>query len=147
MLNERRVMHMTRMALYEKHESRNYNRMINTPKKEYVSFQDMLGVIFGSVLYFIILALVVGILYSFFLTNMNRVIIILCVIATAICYIVFLYHYRSFTHARAVRRYVKAKRQIARLREDWDILEQMYKEEAEEMAPSVDETDVVSAGH
>ncbi len=129
MLNERRVKHMIRMAMYDKHENHSYRRMLNTGKKEYVSLQDLLGIVIGTLFYLIIVGVAAVVIYMLFSPSINRVIVGLCIIVVVLCYIVFLYHYRSFVHQRALWRYAAAKKRINRMQKDWDTLEEMYKEE------------------
>ncbi len=135
MLNEKRVKHMIRMAMFEKYESRDYNSMLHTTKKDYVSFHDMIGTIVGTVIYLVAAGGTAAVLYMFFLSDINRVVAITGIIAAVIGYIVFLYLYRRLVHRRAVRRYAKAKRKINRIKKDWELLEQMYEEEASRMTP------------
>ncbi|MBQ7677981.1 MAG: hypothetical protein IJT32_07080 [Lachnospiraceae bacterium] len=135
MLNEKRVRHMIRMAMYEKYESHDYNKMQNTTKKDYVSFHDTLGTIAGTVLYLLLAGGIAVALYTLFLEDVTQVVVILFAIAALIGYIVFLYVYRRLVHRRTMRRYAIAKRKVNRINKDWDVLEQLYEEEADRAVP------------
>ncbi len=135
MLNEKRVKHMIHMAMFEKNESRDYYSMLNTTKKDYISFRDMIGTITGTLFYLLFAGGVVAVVYTFFLASLNRTIVILAIVAGLIGYIVFLYVYKGIVHGHAVRRYSRAKRKINRVKKDWEILEQLYEEEASRKTP------------
>ena len=126
---------MIRMAMYEKREGHDYSSMLHTTKKDYVSFHDTIGTLFGTLFYLILAGGVAAVLYTFFLDDINRVVVISAIIAAVIGYIVFLYIYRGIVHRRAASRYTRAKRKINRVKKDWDLLEQMYEEEASRKTP------------
>lgn len=145
MLNEKRVRHMIRMAMYEKYEGHDYNKMLNTTKKDYVSFHDLLGTITGTVLYLLFAGGIAVGLYALFLEDITQVVVILAVIAALIGYIVFLYVYRRLVHRRSVRRYARARRKVNRIKRDWEILEQLYEEEADRAQPQAYEPEQTEA--
>ncbi len=126
---------MIRMAMFEKNESHDYYSMLNTTKKDYVSFRDMLGTITGTFFYLLFAGGVTAVVYTFFLASLNRTIVILAIVAGLIGYIVFLYTYKRIVHSHALRRYSRAKRKINRVKKDWDFLEQLYEEEASQKTP------------
>ncbi len=139
------------MAMFEKNESHDYYSMLNTTKKDYVSFRDMIGTITGTLFYLLFAGGVAAFVYTFFLASLNRTIVILAIVAGVIGYIVFLYTYRRIVHGRALRRYSRAKRKINRMKKDWDILEQLYEEEASRKTPQAlkkpeDEAEITENG-
>ena len=135
MLSEKRVKHMIRMAMFKKYESHEYASLLNTTKKDYVSFRQLLATIAGTVIYLVIVGGAAAALYTIFLNEISRVVVILAIMAALLGYIVFLYICRRFVHERAVNRYTRAKRKINRMKRDWEILEQLYEEEASRTTP------------
>ena len=54
MINEDRVRHMTRIAIYEKEEGRNLNPMMHYSRKDYLALHTILNVVTGTVFYFLL---------------------------------------------------------------------------------------------
>ena len=135
MINEKRVRHMTHMAMYEQIEAENYQSMLNMSRRDYVKLHTIIGLLAGTVLYGLAAALVVVILFSTLLTNLSIVLLILFTVLFLLGYVLFLYFFLNRIRLRAYSRYNEEKKKIRLVMHDWDILKQLYEEEDESRTP------------
>ena len=138
MLNEKRLIHMTRMEMRRKKEASEIKPFLNMERKDYMSFHNIIGFIAGTVFYLIVAAGGAALWVYVFEGRYFEKIWIPVVVFAAVLYIVFLYFYRSWYHEHCVRRYHNARLKISRLKKDWDMLAEMYAEEDAKRRPTVD---------
>ena len=138
MLSERRVIHMTHMELDRKRNAATITPFINVDKKDYISFHRVIGFIVGSVFYAVIMISVATVILSLFSTDLDRMLLIVLLLGAALGYIVFLFFYQRWYFRYCLERYRDARRLINRTKRDWDILEGIYRDEAEATRPTVD---------
>ncbi len=127
MLNEERVKHMVKLALYESKSTEEIN--INTyEKKAYVrekSFVAFLWVTLGYVL----LMTLLGITYMKDLSKLPQIWIAVIVISVLFLYLVISIWSVVFTRRLYQRKYITARRNVKRFVRDLEELERLYERE------------------
>ncbi len=135
MLNEKRVLHMTKMAMLEDEQSRLLRPAIRYHKKDYVSLCTIGGFFVGSILYAALYVGVLMVLASTVFVNISLILIILVILLGILLYAVFLYFYLGAVRAHAKKQYEKGHKIVKVLRKDYMELQQMYVEEEESRIP------------
>lgn len=138
MLNEKRVLHMTRMEMRRQNEAAEISPFINVDKNDYLSYKKITGFVVGTIFYGIAISLVLVFVFAVLLSEINRALVILAVVFSVIGYIAFMYQYQNWTHRHTLSRIKNAKRKIKRLRKDWETLEDLYGQEEQAASPEVD---------
>lgn len=138
MLNEKRLLHMSRMEMRRIKESSEIAPFINVDKKDYLGYKRVTAFIAGSVFYGLFIIVFWMLLFVAITTEINKAIIILLSIFSVVGYLVFMYQYQNWTHKHTIERIKNARKKIKRLQKDWDTLEDMYNEEEKATSPGVD---------
>ncbi len=127
MLNEERVKHMVKLALYESKKSEEIN--INTyEKKAYVkekSFVVFLWVTLGYVLLMVLL----GITYMKDITKLPQLWIAVIVASVLLLYFVIAIWYFVYARRLYQKKYLTARRNVKRFVRDLEELERLYEKE------------------
>lgn len=138
MLNEKRVLHMSRMEMRRIKESAEIAPFINVDKKDYLSYKRISGFVIGSIFYGIAVFFALVFVFGVLLPEISRAMVILAVVLSIIGYIAFMYQYQNWTHRHTLSRINIARKKIKRLRKDWDTLEEIYGQEEQDASPEVD---------
>lgn len=129
MINEDRVRHMTRIAIYEKEEGRNLNPMMHYSKKDYLALHTILNVVTGTVFYFLLYAGAVMLFLMIFLANLHALLVIIGVITGILGYITYMYFYLRLMRRRDEQHYDKGREKLKKLAGEYRVLEEMYRQE------------------
>ena len=135
MLSEERVKHMTKMALFEKKESRKIQPVMKYNKKDYMGLCVIVNIFLGTALYLMIIGIVVTALYSTVFTNLHLFGLVLGIVLGMLLYVVFIFFYLRAVRKRASKRYNEGLRVAKELRKDYHTLQKMYEEEESNKAP------------
>lgn len=131
MLNEKRVKHMVKLALYESRGGEEEIKASSYYKKDYVSFHVIMSVIWLTVAH-ILLSVLIGMACIQTLveeSNFNLVVTIV-VVAVAV-YILLLILYLVFSRKFYKKKHARAYHRVKKFKEGLNILEDMYREEKE----------------
>ncbi len=114
MLNEERVILMSRMASYEKGEGRKNVRIGNYYRSDYIAVQVLKSVICGTLAYGIVFALYILYDFEVFMQDLYKIDLIVFARDILIRYIVFVVAYSLLTYVICTWRYAKAKNSLKR---------------------------------
>lgn len=131
MINEERVRHMTKIAIYEKEEGRSLAPMMHYSRKDYLALHTILSFITGTVFYLLLYAGTVMLLLMEVLPNLHTILVIIGAVIGFLVYIIYMYFYLRLMHRRAEQRYDRGRQKLKRLAGEYKILEEMYQQEEE----------------
>jgi len=137
MINEERVKHMTRMAIFEKENGPEYQQMLRYSKKDYIALHGWGGFFAGSIFFAIIYALVIMYIVGSVIENLNTMYIMLMALIGLLVYAAYIIMHVYNTRRRADKRYRHGVRLIKELRSQYDTLTKMYASEEEAETPAV----------
>ena len=141
MLNEERVRHMTKMALFEKELGRKMQPALQYSKKDYISMRLSRGFIGATILYALFFVAVLALLFTSVLTNLHTFLLILILLVGIMLYLIFLYYYLHGVRRKAKADYRVASREVKKLQKDLQALEGLYQAEEESKMPAVRDED------
>ncbi len=129
MLNEERVKHMTRIALFEKKEGRELQPMMHYSKRDYLTLNTIKDVIAGTLFYGVVYLGIVTLILMFLVSNLNMLILISGIVLGLLGYVIYLYYYLRYMYGKAEKRYDEGKRKLKGLAQEYRALEEMYHQE------------------
>ena len=129
MLNEKRVKHMVKLAMYENKEGVEELKTSKFYKKDYISYNMLWAIIWMTIAYFLVLALVVVAQLDMILDNLSLVLVIQTVCGCAAIYVVLLVIYIPFSRRFYRKKHARAYHRVKHFKEGLEILEEMYEEE------------------
>ncbi|MDD6194923.1 MAG: hypothetical protein PUB19_08500 [Lachnospiraceae bacterium] len=135
MLSEERVKHMTKMAIFEKKEGRKLQPVLKYRKRDYVELCMMIHVFLGTLVYGILYMAVLGLLFSTVFTNLHLFSVVLCLVLGLLFYVIYMYFYLKSIKKQYTKKYDEGVESAKELRKDYQILEQMYREEEQQKSP------------
>ncbi len=129
MLKNDRVMHMAKMAMYEKRNKNDLRIVTEYRRKDYISMSRIMAFVVGTIAYIIFFACIAAtILYAYFSNVHTRSLVFLLLIGVVI-YVVFMYfHMRNATNV-AVENYKRSKGKYAKWKSMLMELNDMYDRE------------------
>ncbi|MCR4674356.1 MAG: hypothetical protein K5675_05035 [Lachnospiraceae bacterium] len=137
MLNEKRVRHMTHMAMMEKKKLKDYGPVTNIAKSDFLSMNSLFAFLLGTVTYAVFYFLIIAILFNTVVTNINGLVLSLLLIVGVLGYLMYLYVYMSKAKKRAKKKYKRGRRALKERISDWDELERLYIDEEESKSPTI----------
>ena len=129
MLNEKRVKHMIKLASYEEKAGTEDFKIYSYSKKDYVSLNIWGSLIWITVAYIALAAVIFFGCMEMFMDKMNMSLLVLCIGAAIIGYFIVLIIYGWFSSYYYKKKYMSAKQNIKRFTRDLEILEKMYERE------------------
>jgi len=141
MLNEDRVRHMTKMAMFEKETGRKIQPALQYSKRDYISMRLSRGIISGTLIYMLAFGAIFILLFATVFTNMHVFIALLLLLVGVLLYIIFLYYYLHSIRRHAKKEYQVAAKDVKKLQKDLQLLEEMYDAEEESRVPGVKDED------
>lgn len=134
MLNEEKVVLMSKMAIYEKKEGKNDFKVSKYYRTDYVGLNLINTALIATLLYMIIVASIILINIESIMKNISGIDLLSVGRRVLICYTVFLAFYLVVAYVIYNIRYKKAKTKIKRYDEDLKKLYKIYKEERKNKA-------------
>lgn len=129
MLNERRVKHMVKLAMYENKEGREELKTSKFYKKDYISYNMLWSVIWMTVAYIMVLLLVMIANLEMILEMLSLKLIIQMVCWCAGLYVALLVIYILLSRRFYRKKHARAYHRVKHFKEGLEILEEMYEEE------------------
>ena len=139
MINEKRVRHMARMAIYEKEEGRDLDPVADLSLKDYLSYGAVTAFVRGSIGYGIVFVGIVCAVFSVMELNLTPLNITIVAVSGVSGYLLFLVIYLRIARFRGINRYRKSRKVIEHMRRDWRRLEELYEEEERRKSPKLKE--------
>ena len=139
MINAQRVIHMTRMEMFEQKEGQYADSVEGMKEEDYISFHLLVDFVLGSVLYWMLYAVLIAALFAFFIKRLGSILGISLILCGLIGYILFEYLYLQRSAAMLRETYQRC-RQIEQKRKGyWETLRKMYEEEERGRTPKEEE--------
>lgn len=135
MINEERVKHMTRMAIFEKEKGPDFQPMLRYSRKEYVALHGWGGFLAGTIFFVAIYALVVLYIVGSVIENLNTMYILLIALIGLLCYAAYIIMHVYNVRRRAGRQYKKGRRLIKDLGLQYQSLTAMYDRQEQQTKP------------
>ncbi|MGN0156510.1 MAG: hypothetical protein ACI39N_04625 [Lachnospiraceae bacterium] len=112
MINEDRIILMTKLASYEKHEGKKYIPISKYFRSDYISLQIMKAIICGTIAFGVIMG--VGMLYDFefFIQDIYKMDILQFVKKIGLIYVVTVGVYTLISYILATYRYNRARQSL-----------------------------------
>ncbi len=129
MLSEKRVAHMTKMAMLEDQYGRKLSPTLRYRKRDYLDMCTLGGVFLGTLIYIALYAGGILFVISTVVVNLHLVSTILFILLGLVLYILYMYYYLRMVRRHAAKRYKESERLVRRLRKDYHVLHEMYQEE------------------
>lgn len=129
MLNEERVKHMVKLALYETKNGDEEFKISSYYKKDYINFNMCRSIVWMTVAYIILLVLLGMTFMSKLLADFSIAKIVLVVIAVVGIYVALLITYIVASRKFYKRKHARAYHHVKRFTEDLAELESMYEKE------------------
>ena len=129
MLNERRVKHMVKLAMYENKEGEEELKISGLYKKDYISYHMLWSIIWMTIAYILILTLVVIAKMDLLLDVLSLKLAIQMVCWCLGTYVALLVVYIPITRKFYRRKHARAYHHVQHFKEGLEILEEMYEEE------------------
>ncbi|MBQ1597811.1 MAG: hypothetical protein IIT72_01370 [Lachnospiraceae bacterium] len=129
MIDQRRVIQMTRMALQEKRAGHKIESVSDLGRKDYVSYHGVRAFFSGTVIYALLYFLVLGILFSTVLVKINNLWFVSLLTIGIIGYLIFLLIYLNRERRIALADYQEYHKALGQLQKEWDKLEEIYEDE------------------
>ena len=121
MLSEKRVAHMTKMAMLEDQYGRKLSPTLRYRKRDYLDMCTLGGVFLGTLIYIALYAGGILLVISTVVVNLHLV--------STILFILYMYYYLRMVRRHAAKRYKESEMLARRLRKDYHVLHEMYQEE------------------
>ncbi|MBQ8804725.1 MAG: hypothetical protein IJZ53_13945 [Tyzzerella sp.] len=129
MLNEKRVKHMVKLALYESKDGAEELKISSYFKKDYVNSNMIWSILWMTVAYIIIAALIVVTCLQVLLKDMSFGLILSLVLAFVAAYGLMLITYIVLSRKHYKKKHARAYHRVKRFKKGLEILEDMYREE------------------
>lgn len=129
MLNERRVKHMVKLASFETKGGTEKLKIGSYLKKDYVSFHVLCTLLWVTLGYLVLVALVVMAYIERILEGLTIQNIILWGIGALLLYVILLILYGIHAGRFYKEKYYDARRGVKKFEHDLEVLEKMYKRE------------------
>ncbi len=129
MLNEKRVKHMVKLAMYENKDGVEEFKTSGFYKKDYISYNMLWSIIWMTIAYLIVLLLVVIAQMEMILDALSLKLIIQMVCNCAGLYVVLLLIYIPLSRRFYRKKHARAYHHVKNFKEGLEILEEMYEEE------------------
>lgn len=129
MLSEKRVAHMTKMAMLEDQYGRKLSPTLRYRKRDYLDMCTLGGVFLGTLIYIALYAGGILLVISTVVVNLHLVSTILFILLGLVLYILYMYYYLCMVRRHAAKRYKESEMLARRLRKDYHVLHEMYQEE------------------
>lgn len=129
MLNEERVKHMVKLALYETKSGSEELKANCYFKKDYISLNVLCSVLWLTGAYVILVALLGMTFISVFIENLSVGIILAAVIAVITLYVALLIACIMLTKRHYKKKHARSYHRIKRLKQDLTELERLYEKE------------------
>ena len=129
MLNERRVKHMVKLAMYESKDGIEELKTSGFYKKDYISYNMLWSIIWMTIAYFIVLVMAVIAKMEIILDALSLKVAIQMVCYCAGVYVVLLVIYIPLTRRFYRKKHARAYHHVKHFKEGLEILEEMYEEE------------------
>lgn len=129
MLNEKRVKHMVKLALYEGRGGAEEIKVSSYYKKDYIGFNVLWSVLWMTLAY-VIVAVIIGMAFlKAILDNLSTGLIVSLGAAFVAGYALLLITYIVFSKKYYKKKHARAYHRVKRFKEGLEILEDMYREE------------------
>ena len=129
MLNEKRVKHMVKLALYETKSGKDEMKVGSFYKRDYVIYQVLWSVVWMTIGYaLLVLLLGVSFLNILVETFTWTAVILLCVLLVLL-YVILLLTYIRQGRKFFNRKHVRAYNHVKEFKENLELLEEMYEKE------------------
>lgn len=129
MLNEKRVKHMVKLALYESKDGREELKTSSYYKKDFIGFNTLLSVMWMTVAYIIVAVLIVMACLKTLIADLSVGLIVTLVAAFVVAYIVLLITCIAASRKHYKKKHARAYHRVKKFKEGLKILEDMYREE------------------
>ena len=129
MLNERRVKHMVKLAMYESKDGIEELKTSGFYKKDYISYNMLWSIIWMTIAYIIVLVMAVIAKMEIILDALSLKVAIQMVCYCAGVYVVLLVIYIPLTRRFYRKKHARAYHHVKHFKEGLEILEEMYEEE------------------
>lgn len=132
MINEERVKHMTKIAIFEKERGPEYQPMLNYTKKDYVALHGWGGFLAGTIFFWAIYVLAIVYFMGEVIQNLSTMYLMLMALIGLLCYAAYIIIHVANTRRYAKKQYKKGKKLIKELSAQYESLIKLY--EGEEWA-------------
>lgn len=112
MLDEKRVILMTRMASYESGEGKRNVKIGNYFRSDYITVQILKSIVCGTLVFGILFALYIFYDFEVFMQDLYKIDLLAYAKGIMIKYVVFIVIYGLLTYIISTYRYVKAKKSL-----------------------------------
>ena len=129
MLNERRVKHMVKLAMYENKEGVEELKTSKFYKKDYISYNMLWSIIWMTIAYIIVLMMAAIAKMDMILDALSIKVAIQIVCYCAALYVVLLAIYIPLSRRFYRKKHARAYHHVKHFKEGLEILEEMYEEE------------------
>ena len=129
MLNENRVKHMVKLAMYEHKEGNQDIKTSSFYKKDYISFNMLWSIIWASVAYIILLVLIFIAKMESILNELSLEYLLKMGTSVLIGYVILLVFYIPLSRRFYKKKHARAYHKVKHFKEGLSILEEMYQEE------------------
>lgn len=129
MLNEKRVKHMIKLAAYEEKAGKEEFKIYSYTKKDYVSFSVWASLIWITVAYVALAAIVFMASMEMFMEKMTIPSLVMCVAIAIIGYFIVLILCGWYSNCYYKRKHSIAKQNVKRFIRNLETLEKMYERE------------------
>lgn len=129
MLNEKRVKHMVKLAMYENKEGVEELKTSKFYKKDYISYNMLWAIIWMTIAYILVLALFVIARMEMLLDILSLNLAIQMVCWCAGLYVALLVIYIPLSRRFYRKKHARAYHRVKHFKEGLEILEDMYEEE------------------
>ena len=129
MINQKRVGHMTRMAVFEKYEEKDIEIAVHYKKEDYIRQVVLMRTVVGIIYFLTMYVLVAALFFATYLDRVDSTVIMVSIAGGLIWLAV-----RTFFHVQHVReyaadRYDECRAKLERFERDLDELNTMYDDE------------------
>ena len=135
MINEERVKHMTRMAIYEKKYGAEIQPMLKYSKKDYVGLHGLGSFVAGTIFVCVVYGAIVAAVLAAYIENLSTTLIMLLGLIGVLSYSVYIIIHVFLSRRRATRIYNRGRKRIKELSGAYSILEELYDDEEMDKAP------------
>lgn len=129
MLNEKRVKHMVKLAIYENRDGENELKVSEYYKKDYISFNMLWSIIWMTIAYVIVVLLAALIGMNSLMNNLSLGLLITIAGSAVAIYVVLLIVCIICSRRFYKKKHARAYHRVKRFKDGLSILEEMYREE------------------
>lgn len=129
MLNEKRVKHMVKMAMYESGDGQEEIKIHTQPKKQYMNKQVMFSVAWMTIAYLIIAVFLYKLLGESLHVELSTIQSFFVLAAMAVIYFALMILYAVRAGFYYEKKYKRARRRVGAFTKALEDLEKMYREE------------------